>query len=102
MMKQKLFAAVCAFALCAALGTAIHAGQEAETAAPVAENLELTTFRSTSVGGTLSASAPDGSPLTFRITTARSFTPRPTASAGATTSAFAPPTAAAESRRRRP
>ena len=69
MMKQKLFAAVCAFALCAALGTAIHAGQEAETAAPVAENLELTTFRSTSVGGTLSASAPDGSPLTFRITT---------------------------------
>lgn len=69
MMKQKLFAAVCAFALCAALGTAIHAGQEAETAAPVAENLELTTFRNTSVGGTLSASAPDGSPLTFRITT---------------------------------
>ena len=68
MMKQKLFAAVCAFALCAALGTAIHAGQEAETAAPVAENLELTTFRNTSVGGTLSASAPDGSPLTFRIT----------------------------------
>ena len=106
MMKQKLFAAVCAFALCAALGTAIHAGQEAETAAPVAENLELTTFRNTSVGGTLSASAPDGSPLTFRITTepttARSFTPRPTASAGATTSAFALPTAAAESRRRRP
>ena len=69
MMKQKLFAAVCAFALCAALGTAIHAGQEAETAAPVAKNLELTTFRNTSVGGTLSASAPDGSPLTFRITT---------------------------------
>ena len=35
----------------------------------MAENLELTTFRNTSVGGTLSASAPDGSPLTFRITT---------------------------------
>ena len=58
MMKQKLFAAVCAFALCAALGTAIHAGQAAETAAPVAENLELTTFRNTSVGGTLSAILP--------------------------------------------
>lgn len=114
MMKQKLFAAVCAFALCAALGTAIHAGQEAETAAPVAENLELTTFRNTSVGGTLSASAPDGSPLTFRITTEPIkgtvtltddgtfvYTPA-AASAGATTSAFAPPTAAAESRRRRP
>ena len=28
MMKQKLFAAVCAFALCAALGTAIHAGDD--------------------------------------------------------------------------
>ena len=69
MMKQKLFAAVCVFALCAALGTAIHAGQEAETAAPVAENMELSTFRGTSVGGTLRANAPDGSPLTFRITT---------------------------------
>ena len=41
MMKQKLFAAVCALALCAALGTAIHAGQEAETAAPVAENMAV-------------------------------------------------------------
>ncbi len=69
MMKQKLFAAVCAFALCAALSTAIHAGQEAETAAPVAENMELRTFRGTSIGGTLRANAPDGSPLTFRITT---------------------------------
>ncbi|MFR6426151.1 MAG: Ig-like domain-containing protein [Oscillospiraceae bacterium] len=35
----------------------------------MAENLELTTFRNTSIGGTLSANAPDGSPLTFRITT---------------------------------
>ena len=68
-MKQKILAAVCALALCAALVPAGFAEQDTAGAAPVAENLELTTFRNTSIGGTLSANAPDGSPLTFRITT---------------------------------
>lgn len=68
-MKQKILAAVCALALCTALIPAGHAGQETADTAPVAQNLELTTFRNTSIGGTLSANAPDGSPLTFRITT---------------------------------
>ena len=68
-MKQKILAAVCALALCAALVPAGFAEQDTAATAPVAENLELTTFRSTSIGGTLSATAPDGSPLTFRITT---------------------------------
>ena len=68
-MKQKILAAVCALALCAALVPAGFAKQAAADTAPVAENLELTTFRGTSIGGTLSANAPDGSPLTFRITT---------------------------------
>ena len=68
-MKQKILAAVCALALCAALVPAGFAEQAAADTAPVAENLELTTFRGTSIGGTLSANAPDGSPLTFRITT---------------------------------
>ena len=68
-MKQKILAALCALALCAALVPAGFAEQDTAGAAPVAENLELTTFRGTSIGGTLSATAPDGSPLTFRITT---------------------------------
>ena len=38
--------------------------------APVAENLELTTYRGVSVGGTLAATDPEGDPLTYRITTA--------------------------------
>ncbi len=37
--------------------------------APIAENLELTTYRGVSVGGTLSATDPDGGTLTFEITT---------------------------------
>jgi len=37
--------------------------------APVAENLELKTYRNTSVGGTLSAFDPDGDSVCFEITT---------------------------------
>ena len=68
-MKQKILAVLGALALCTALVPAGFAEQDTAGTAPVAENLELTTFRNTSIGGTLSASAPDGSPLTFRITT---------------------------------
>lgn len=41
----------------------------AEAGAPIAENLELATFRGVSVGGRLSATDPDGGSLTFQITT---------------------------------
>lgn len=68
-MKQKILAVLGALALCTALVPASFAEQDTAGTAPVAENLELTTFRNTSIGGTLSANAPDGSPLTFRITT---------------------------------
>ena len=68
-MKQKILAVLGALALCTALVPAGFAEQDTAGTAPVAENLELTTFRNTSIGGTLSANAPDGSPLTFRITT---------------------------------
>ena len=103
-MKQKILAAVCALALCAALVPASFAEQDTAGTAPVAENLELTTFRNTSIGGTLSANAPDGSPLTFRITTepVKGTVTLTDSGAGATTSASAPPTAAATSHRRRP
>ncbi len=41
----------------------------AEGAAPIAENLELKTYRHISVGGKLSAYDPDGGEVCFRITT---------------------------------
>lgn len=41
----------------------------AEGSAPVAENLELKTYRNVSVGGQLSAFDPDGDELSFEITT---------------------------------
>lgn len=41
----------------------------AQNSSPVAENLELTTYRNVSVGGRLSAIDPDGDVLTYEITT---------------------------------
>lgn len=41
----------------------------AEGSAPVAQNMDLTTYRNVSVGGRLSAVDPDGDTLTFQITT---------------------------------
>lgn len=54
-----------AFVLCLSLAI----GAQAENCAPVAENLELTTYRGVSVGGKLSAVDPDGDALTFKIVT---------------------------------
>ena len=62
----------------------------AEGGAPVAQNLELTTYRNVSVGGRLSAVDPDGGTLTYQI---------PTGAAG-TTLASRPPTPTATVRRR--
>ena len=41
----------------------------ADSSAPIAENLEITTYRGVSVGGRLSANDPDGDTLNFEITT---------------------------------
>lgn len=41
----------------------------AENSAPIAENMEITTYYSTSIGGTLSALDPEGEVLTFEIST---------------------------------
>lgn len=49
--------------------TAITAGAVDGNAAPVAENLEITTYRGVSVGGRLRAVDPDGDLLTFDVTT---------------------------------
>lgn len=40
-----------------------------QAAAPVAENLELSTYRGVAIGGRLSATDPDGDEVTFEITT---------------------------------
>ena len=53
-----------------ALLTTLFAGAANETGnAPVAQNLELSTYRGVSVGGKLAASDPDGGDVTFEITT---------------------------------
>ena len=53
------------------LSLAVYATAEPEAAgsAPVAENLEITTYRGVSVGGVLSAVDPDGDSLSFTVTT---------------------------------
>lgn len=58
-------AVMLAFILC--LSLAIVA--TAENCAPIAENLELTTYRGVAVGGRLTALDPDGDALTFEIVT---------------------------------
>lgn len=47
----------------------LGAAADAAGSAPVAANLELTTYRGVSVGGQLAAYDPDGGELTFEITT---------------------------------
>lgn len=66
-MHKRKFKAVC---LVLSLSLALSVGAAAAVSgAPVAENLELTTYRNVCVGGTLSAVDPEGDPVTFEITT---------------------------------
>ena len=74
-MKFRSIAA-CLLCLVLTAGTAgavevetVSVTKETETAnlAPIAENLELRTYRETSVGGTLQAVDPEGDMLTFRL-----------------------------------
>ena len=64
MIKRSIFALALASALALPLGSAL-----AVSCAPVAENLELTTYRNVSVGGRLAAVDPEGDALSFEITT---------------------------------
>lgn len=70
-MKRKNISIV---ALCLVLavsfGMVFATAEEGVSAGPVAENLEITTYREVSVGGRLKAVDPDGDILTFEITTA--------------------------------
>lgn len=58
-----------AFALALAACAGLCGAAYADDAAPVAENLELTTYQNVSVGGSLSAYDPDGGALEYTITT---------------------------------
>lgn len=71
-MNTRTRFAVCAvllaFAVClTALSPLLSAN--AENSAPVAENMEIMTYRNVSAGGRLSAVDPDGDVLTYQITT---------------------------------
>lgn len=71
-MKTRTKIAICAVLLAVAVClTALSPllSASAENTSPVAENLELTTYRNVSVGGRLSAVDPDGDVLTYEITT---------------------------------
>lgn len=67
---MKSLSKICAVALCAVLCLSLASPVfSTENLAPVAENLELSTYRGVSVGGRLSAVDPEGDMLTFEITT---------------------------------
>ena len=60
-MKRMLLAAVCALTLAASVSPALAGTEKNDLAhAPVPENLQIETYRNTSVGGTLKAADPDG------------------------------------------
>ena len=67
--KISLLCAVLAAAMLMAAAIPALAEGESVSGAPVAENLELNTYRNVSVGGRLSAVDPEGDTVTFEITT---------------------------------
>ena len=68
-MKKKLMALVLVLTLCAALTPVLAASGGETSGAPEADHFELKTYRETSLGGQLTATDPEGEPVTFRLTT---------------------------------
>lgn len=66
---KRLLISFLSFTLAVALLAGAAGPVFADGSAPVAENLELTTYRNVSVGGSLSAYDPDGDAVSFKITT---------------------------------
>ena len=66
---KRISAQVLLFILSAVLLLVSGQTAYAEGSAPIAENLELTTYRNISVGGKMSAFDPDGGALRFEVTT---------------------------------
>jgi len=67
-MRRMLISVMC-FMMTVSMLTGFTKPVFAEGSAPVAENLELKTYRNVSVGGSLSAYDPDGDSVTYKITT---------------------------------
>lgn len=68
-MNRKIFSLIAlTLTLVLTLGI-IYVGAENKGESPIAENLEITTYRNVSVGGQLKATDPDGDVLRFEITT---------------------------------
>ena len=68
-MKQKVLALVLVVTLCAALTPVLAAPLTEPAGAPVCDHYDLETCRGTSLGGQLTATDPEGDPVTFRLTT---------------------------------
>lgn len=66
---KRLFISLAALALIAVMCAGLAAPAYAEGTSPVAENLELVTYREVTVAGTLSAYDPDGDVVGYEITT---------------------------------
>ena len=69
-MKRTLLIAVCALTLATGVTPALAGAEKNDLAhAPEAENLQIETYRNTSVGGTLRAVDPEGEAVTFTLST---------------------------------
>ena len=68
--RHRLFALALVLLLTLGAATASALGSMMDNMAPVAENLEIDTYRGVSVGGRLNAVDPDGDTLTYAATTA--------------------------------
>lgn len=66
---KRIIMSVTALIMALLLAAGIALPAEAAGVMPIAENLELCTYRNTSVGGTLTAYDPDGGELLFEIST---------------------------------
>ena len=68
-MKKKQLALLLALTLCVSLTPVFAASGNDSTGAPECDHFELKTYRETSLGGQLTATDPEGEPVTFKLTT---------------------------------
>lgn len=69
MKRKNVYVTAVCLAVVLAAGVIYAAAQGENDSAPIAENLEIKTYRDVSVGGQLKAVDPDGDVLTYEITT---------------------------------
>lgn len=69
MKRKSIYISLTCVVLALTVGVIFVAAQSESSSMPIAENLEITTYREVSVGGQLKAVDPDGDVLTYKITT---------------------------------